>query len=102
MEMVFSRPGRFNPAEFAPGTHCTRIGGWVDPTEGPDITEKRKILPLSGIEPRPSSPPLYRLSYLERMILKWILKMGYQNMNFIHVTRDIWAVVNKVMNLRIP
>jgi hypothetical protein len=28
-----------------------------------DIMEKRKILPLPGIELRPSSPSLYRLGY---------------------------------------
>jgi hypothetical protein len=35
----------------------------VGPRAGPDIMEKRKILLLPGIEPRPPSPSLYRLSY---------------------------------------
>jgi hypothetical protein len=36
--------------------------GWA--TEpGLEATENRKILPLPGIEPLPSSPSLYQLSY---------------------------------------
>jgi hypothetical protein len=42
------------PREIARGTHW--IGGWVDPRAGLDAMEKRKILPLPGIEPRPSRP----------------------------------------------
>jgi hypothetical protein len=37
-EWSASRPGRFTPRESAPGTHW--IGGWVDPTAGPDDVEK--------------------------------------------------------------
>jgi hypothetical protein len=33
------------------------------PRIGLDDVERRKILPLPGIEPRPSSPSLYQLSY---------------------------------------
>jgi hypothetical protein len=47
------------PGEIAPGTHS--IGGWVGPRAGLDAVEKRKILPLEGVEPRPSTPSLYRL-----------------------------------------
>jgi hypothetical protein len=36
-----------------PGTHWIR--GRVDPKASLDAVEKRKILPLSGIETRPSS-----------------------------------------------
>jgi hypothetical protein len=35
-----------------PGTHW--IGSWVGPRAGLDVTEKRKILPLPGMEPRPT------------------------------------------------
>jgi hypothetical protein len=37
-----------------PFTHW--IGGWVGPRAGLDAVEKREILLLSGIQPRPSSP----------------------------------------------
>jgi hypothetical protein len=52
---------RFTPEERTPGTHCT--GGWVGPRAGMDAEVRRKILSLSGIEPRPSSQTLYCLSY---------------------------------------
>jgi hypothetical protein len=39
--------------ERATGTY--RIGSWVDSRSGLDAVEKRKILPLLGIEYRPSS-----------------------------------------------
>jgi hypothetical protein len=35
-----SRPGRFTPEEWAPGTHW--IGGWVGPRTGLDAVAKRK------------------------------------------------------------
>jgi hypothetical protein len=58
-EWSTSRPGRFTP-----GTH--RIGGWVDPRAGLDDLEKKKFLPLPGLELRPFCRParsqsLYRL-----------------------------------------
>jgi hypothetical protein len=64
-EWSASRPGHFNPGERAPGTHWR--GGWVDPITGLDDVEKRKILPLPGLELRPLGGParsqsLYRLS----------------------------------------
>jgi hypothetical protein len=34
---------------------------WEDPRAGLDTMVKRKILPLTGIWPRPVSPSLYRL-----------------------------------------
>jgi hypothetical protein len=58
-EWSATRSDRFTPGERAPGTHW--IGGWLGPRAGLDAVEKIKILPLSGIEPRPSSPSLYRL-----------------------------------------
>jgi hypothetical protein len=52
-EWSASRPGRLTPGEKAPGTHW--IEGWVGPEGGLDSAEKIKILPLPGIESRPSS-----------------------------------------------
>jgi hypothetical protein len=40
-EQSASRPGRFIPGERVPGTHW--IGGYVDPTAGPEAAEYRKI-----------------------------------------------------------
>jgi hypothetical protein len=53
-EWSASRPGRFTFGETAPSTHW--IEGRVGPRAGLDAMEKRKILTLPGIEPRPSSP----------------------------------------------
>jgi hypothetical protein len=39
---------------MAPGTYS--IGDWVDPRADIDAVEKRKILLLLGIKPRPFSP----------------------------------------------
>jgi hypothetical protein len=52
------RPGRFTPREIAPRIHW--IGGWVGPRVGLDAVKKRKILLSPGMEPRPSSPSLFR------------------------------------------
>jgi hypothetical protein len=65
-EWLASLHGRFTPGEKAPGTHW--IGGWVDPRAGLDNVEKRKFLPLPGLELRPLSRParsqsLYWLPY---------------------------------------
>jgi hypothetical protein len=60
-EWLASRSYCFTPGERAPRTHW--IGGWVGPSTGLDVGEKRKILPLPGIEARPSSPSLCRLRY---------------------------------------
>jgi hypothetical protein len=61
-----SRPGHFTPGERAPGTLWT--GSWVDSRAGLDEVEKRKFLPLPGLEIRPLGRParsqsLYRLRY---------------------------------------
>jgi hypothetical protein len=53
-EWSASRSCRFTPGEIAPGIVCR--GGWVGPRTGLDATEKRVILPLPGIELRPSIP----------------------------------------------
>jgi hypothetical protein len=71
-----SRPGHFTPGERGPGTH--KIGGWVGPRAAVDAVEKRKILPLLGIEPRPCparSPSLYRLSYADYCVFIYLLVM---------------------------
>jgi hypothetical protein len=52
-EWSASHPGCFIPRERAPGTHW--IGSRVGLRAGLDTGEKRKILPVMGIEPRPSS-----------------------------------------------
>jgi hypothetical protein len=56
-EWSASRPCRFTPGEGAHGTHW--IGGWVGPRTGLDAVEKRKILPLQGLELRPLGRPAY-------------------------------------------
>jgi hypothetical protein len=55
VEWSVSRPGHLNPGERAPGTHW--IGGWVDPRTGIEDMEKRKFLPLPGLEFRPLGCP---------------------------------------------
>jgi hypothetical protein len=62
-----SRSGLFSAGERASCTHW--IGGWVRPRIGLDGMEKRKILPLTGLELAPLGHPalsqsLYRLRYI--------------------------------------
>jgi hypothetical protein len=52
--VVSYTPRPLYPEEILPGTHW--IGGWVGPRAGLDVVEKRKILALSGFEPRRSCP----------------------------------------------
>jgi hypothetical protein len=52
-ECSASHPCFSTPMERAPSTHW--MGGWVGPRAGVDATEKRKILPLLGIEPHLSN-----------------------------------------------
>jgi hypothetical protein len=65
-EWSASSPGRITPGEKAPGIHC--IGGWMGPRIGLNDVERRKILPLLGLELRLLCRParnqsLYRLRY---------------------------------------
>jgi hypothetical protein len=53
-EWSASRPGRVTAGETAHCTHC--MGGCVDHRAGLNAMEKRKILPLPGIEPQPANP----------------------------------------------
>jgi hypothetical protein len=46
-----SRLGRFTLGKRAPGTNW--IGDWMGPRTGLDDVERRKILPLLGLEIRP-------------------------------------------------
>jgi hypothetical protein len=43
-EWSASRPGRYNPGERAPYTHC--VGRWVGPKASLDDVEKRRFLNL--------------------------------------------------------
>jgi hypothetical protein len=52
--VVSFTPGRFYPGERSLGTQWT--GRWVGAKAGLDAMEKRKILPLSEIEPRAVQP----------------------------------------------
>jgi hypothetical protein len=56
-EWSASRAASLTPAEGAPGTHW--LGGWVGPRTGLDDLERRKILILRGLEPRPLVRPLH-------------------------------------------
>jgi len=61
-------PGRFTSGVKAPATHW--MGGWVGPTVGLDAVAKgKKILPLSGIEPR-SSSPLILVTNITRLVYR--------------------------------
>jgi hypothetical protein len=57
----------FTPRETAPGTHCR--GGWVGPTSGLDIMEKRN---LQGIKPQLLSHPACSLVTMLTE-LSWLL-----------------------------
>jgi hypothetical protein len=64
--VVSFRPRPLYPGERAPGTNW--IGGWVGPRTGLDDVERRKLLPLPGLELRTLCHPvrmqsLYRLRY---------------------------------------
>jgi hypothetical protein len=58
-EWSATRPGRFTTCEISRGTHW--IWGWAIPRTSLDVMENRKISTLPVFEPRPCSPPLYRL-----------------------------------------
>jgi hypothetical protein len=78
-EWSASRPGRFTTHERASRTHW--IGGWVGPRAGLDDVEKRKFLPLPGLEHRPLYRPslsqtLYRLTYRGlsvKLFIDWLI-----------------------------
>jgi hypothetical protein len=53
-EWSASLPGRFTSGETVLDAY--RIGGWVGPSSGLEVEEKRKTLPLPGFEPRSSNP----------------------------------------------
>jgi hypothetical protein len=59
-EWSASRPGRFTPWERAPDTHW--IEGRVGPRTDLDVVEKRKVLPLPGLELRPLGHSAHRKS----------------------------------------
>jgi hypothetical protein len=82
-EWSASHPGRFTPGEIVPGTHW--IEGWVGPRASLDVVEKKKILPLLGSEPRPSSlllvaiPTLTDVPYIRYYLYRilFILKICF-------------------------
>jgi hypothetical protein len=55
-EWSASRPDLFTPGEMAPATHW--IGGRVGSRAGLDNVERRKRLPLLGLELRPLNRPI--------------------------------------------
>jgi hypothetical protein len=79
-EWSASRPGRFSPAEKT--LSSLSIGGWLGPRTGVVEVERRKILPIPGLELRlldrlAHSQSLYRLSYPGSLLKKRNSK--YQN-----------------------
>jgi hypothetical protein len=55
------------------------IGGWVSPRAGPHIMEERKIVPLPGIETRPSRPyPVAIPTELSRLSRSTYFHSAYQ------------------------
>jgi hypothetical protein len=61
-EWPASRPGCSAPGERAPGTQFDmRLGG--PKSRSGRCGVQKNLLPLPGIEPQPSSPSLYQLSY---------------------------------------
>jgi hypothetical protein len=67
-EWSSSCPGRFTLGERAPGIHW--IEGWVGPGTGLDDVEKRKILPIPGLELRPLGRPA-RSQSLYKLFISW-------------------------------
>jgi hypothetical protein len=61
-EWSASQPGRFTPGEGTLGTHW--IERLVDPRAGLDNVERRKILPLEGLELRPLGSPTRKHTFL--------------------------------------
>jgi hypothetical protein len=55
-EWLASRLGRFTPGKTAPGNYWIG-GGWMGPRAGQDDVEKRKFLPLPGLELGPLGRP---------------------------------------------
>jgi hypothetical protein len=56
------------PPGKAADTHW--LEEWVSLRAGLDAVEKKNLLPLLGIEPWASNPPLYRLSYPDSIKVK--------------------------------
>jgi hypothetical protein len=85
-EWSASRPCRFPPKEIVPGSPW--IGGWVGQRPSLDATEKRRMLPLAGIEPRPSSPSLLPTE-LRRLSFSYII-LYFKDVMSLHVIRCIY------------
>jgi hypothetical protein len=83
-EWSASRTSRFTPGERAPGTHW--IEGWMNLRVGLDDAEKRKFLPLPGLELRPLGRPgrnqsLYRYVTSQITTLKNLVFTTDRNLN---------------------
>jgi hypothetical protein len=77
-EYLVSCSGRFSPVEGALGTQW--MGGSRSRFER--FGGEKKLLPLAGIEPRPSSPSLYRLSYPGCLQNRTVAKLGKRKLHF--------------------
>jgi hypothetical protein len=102
-EWSASRLGRFTPKERAPGTHW--IGGWVGPRAVLDAVVRLSWLQwwIFGFHNnKETKKGASFVRSLERHRRRWEERCG---LDWIHLAqdRDQWrALVNMVMNLRIP
>jgi hypothetical protein len=70
-EWSASPPSRFTPGQRAPGTHW--MGGWVGHRTDLESVEKRKVMPLPGIEPQPPRlQPVAIPTELSRLLIIYI------------------------------
>jgi hypothetical protein len=106
-----TRP-RFTPGERTPGTHW--IGGWVGPRAGLDEEARRKKSSASVGDRTPVvqsvvshytdwATPAPRHKSRWNNNIKMYHKLGYEDVNWIHLTRD-WVrwreILNTILNLR--
>jgi hypothetical protein len=87
-ECALHAPAALTAGERAPGTHL--IGGCVDRRAGVDDVEKRKLLTISGLEPRILGRParsqsLHRLRYhrLKNRLITYVQSSNNYNLELI-------------------
>jgi hypothetical protein len=100
--VVSFTPQPLYPGETAPGTLW--IGGWVGPRTGLDDVERRKILPLPGLELRPLGLPghshiIYKLKHtllikLTAFVSNVITVVSLTSMNHAW-KRDTWCLLSR-------